>query len=433
MKKLTLMLTLLLAMAAVIPMAQAEDAIPTALAGAYFQELEAACAADDGALWGIPLYGPMLLIDPMTLQVVANEPDAEGLLTEQDGVYVGSFPPEKIVGNSTTEYGGKLWSMVTWPLPEDAETRTDLMVHELFHYHQFALGMVSETDGGYDNSYMDEMEARISIQLEWNALLAACEATGDARTAAIADALAIRGARQQAYDAAADEAKFVISEGLADYTAAMVCSDADALPALLAGRREAQAHRESYVRTFGYFSGLLYGCLLDEALPGWKADVAYNTDLGLLLMDASGIDTLSDVTDALLKTYGYDDIQPVEAAMQAEKAETLKTLTALFVEGPTVTIPLAKIEIGYNPSMVQPLAGHGTVYGAVTIKDSWGTLEAEAPGALLRDDWSAILVPAVDVAEEGGVVTGDGWRMALEGGAYLAEEDGGYVVVVPDT
>jgi hypothetical protein len=68
--------------------------------------------------------------------------------------------------------------MVSWPLPEDETDRNVLLAHEMFHYQQPFLNLNSETDIGYDNNHMDNMEARISVQLEWNALLTALKSEG---------------------------------------------------------------------------------------------------------------------------------------------------------------------------------------------------------------------------------------------------------------
>src|SRR5690348_14150986 len=69
--------------------ARAEPPYP-AKAGAAFAERQAICGRDAGQLWGRSLCGPMLLIDPESRQLVANQ--AGPGLTAQDGVFVGRLP-----------------------------------------------------------------------------------------------------------------------------------------------------------------------------------------------------------------------------------------------------------------------------------------------------------------------------------------------------
>src|SRR5688572_12192899 len=59
-----------------------------------FAELEEACARDGGALWGVDLYGPVLLVDPLTRRLACNLADEDGLLTERDGIFVGTLPAD---------------------------------------------------------------------------------------------------------------------------------------------------------------------------------------------------------------------------------------------------------------------------------------------------------------------------------------------------
>ena len=66
---------------------------------------------------------------------------------------------------------------------------------------------------------MDELNARISVMLEMNALLAALGATGDDRLLAVHDALSIRAERRRDNPGiATGENAFEINEGTAVYT-----------------------------------------------------------------------------------------------------------------------------------------------------------------------------------------------------------------------
>jgi len=50
----------------------------------YFSKVEEACNRDNGKLWGKNLYGPVMYIDRSSRKIIANHPDAEGLLKVKD-------------------------------------------------------------------------------------------------------------------------------------------------------------------------------------------------------------------------------------------------------------------------------------------------------------------------------------------------------------
>ena len=52
-------------------------------AAAFFKEAKEITTKDNGKIWGLSLYGPMMFVDPATRQVVANE-EGNGLKKEDD-------------------------------------------------------------------------------------------------------------------------------------------------------------------------------------------------------------------------------------------------------------------------------------------------------------------------------------------------------------
>lgn len=65
---------------------------------------------------------------------------------------------------------------------------------------------------------MDEMEARVWLKLEWEALHKALNSKEQAvKKSAIEDALAFRKVRQTQYNSAQNERRFETHEGLAEY------------------------------------------------------------------------------------------------------------------------------------------------------------------------------------------------------------------------
>jgi hypothetical protein len=72
------------------------------------------------------------------------------------------------------------------------------------------------------------------------------------------------------------------------------------------------------------------------------------------------------------------------------------------------------MHVQFDPRNLQPLENAGTVYPNMRITDDWGILTA-TNGALMKSDWSAVIVAAPD-ASEGSSLKGDGWTLELKSG-----------------
>src|SRR5262245_26974345 len=116
--------------------------IDPAIARKHIEEARILCEQDAGRLWGKPLFGPILFVDPATRQAVAGAADGEGRLQKDasGSVYCGTLPDDVIIANTATTWAGVKWTMILWPLPDDPRARASLMVHELFHRVQDDIG-----------------------------------------------------------------------------------------------------------------------------------------------------------------------------------------------------------------------------------------------------------------------------------------------------
>lgn len=92
------------AVALVPACAQTQNPINRQKAEEAFREAQKISASDAGHLWGNVLYGPMLFVDPETRAVVANEPDAQGLLRPWGTLYAGRVPESVPIANAPTEW-----------------------------------------------------------------------------------------------------------------------------------------------------------------------------------------------------------------------------------------------------------------------------------------------------------------------------------------
>lgn len=423
-----------------------DQPIPLAAAARAFREAEEAALADDGELWGHSLVGPMLFADPSTRAVVANQPDEPGpggeqQLSEREGLFVGTLPPEIGIANTGTDWAGVRWTMVMWPLPENRYARVRLLLHECFHRIQPVLG-----HGGGDrhNLHLDSSAGRTWLRLEFRALAEALIRRDETRRRAAEDALVFRAHRRALFpESAATEAAFERNEGLAEYTGLRLAGYPEWV---LADRAAQKLERDegdaSFVRSFAYASGPAYGLLLDELGIAWRESLGPTSDLSALLADAlrwKAPAELSAQAEARAAPYDGEAVRASERRREDERARQEADHRARFVEGPVLRLSFgAELSYTFDFRAITPLAGLGSVYGSVRVVDEWGVLDASAGGALLESDADGSLhaarVPAPAGASEGGeqrTLAGDGWTLALEPGWTLArgERAGDWKVV----
>jgi hypothetical protein len=368
-----------------------------------FELARAACAADAGALWGVDLCGPMLIVDPDTRRVVANAP-GEGLVA--DGLaHVGELPATIAVANTAVTWNGRRWLMLAEPLPDDDAALVALALHESWHRVQDDLHLPA-VDGV--QSHLDDEVARVALRLELRALRAAVAATDDTRRKrAVADALAFRAWRHTAFPGSAEsEARMELHEGLAEYTGRRLAGDfarrlADAL---------SDADRQpSYARTFAYATGPAWGFLLDGIAPQWRRGLAADADLALLAAHAYGIvPAPSARAPAAAHRYGLTAIRTQEQTRAVRLRRELAAWRRQLVDGPVLVVPLTGASIAFDPRQVRPLAPFGTVYSGIRVSGVWGTL-ATTDAALVASDWSTVRIALVPGLRT--LVLADGWQL----------------------
>ncbi len=399
-----------------------EFAIDLSLARRCFEEAKALSEVDGGRFWGKPLYGPMLFVDPVTRQIVANQLDHAKTLREQDGVWVGMLPPGQQPANTAFTWGGVRWTMVLWPLPQDRYTRGSLLMHELFHRIQDDLGLPSADT---DNSHLSTREGRTWLRLEWRALAEALIHDGEKRRQAAADALVFRAYRRTLFAKAAEaERAMELHEGLAEYTGFSLSG----LPSSVLADRVAmqlarQEEQPSFVRSFAYASGPAYGVLLDECGQKWRPGASSKPDLGDLLAQALKITLPDDLArEAHRRAERYDDGRVI--AVEKQREETRQRVQAQFrrrfQEGPVLELPAGKdVNYSFNPNQVEVLEGAGNVYLTASVKDEWGTLTVTSGGLLMVRDKPGRLVgwrlsAPTDPSKQ--PLSGDGWTLELARG-----------------
>ena len=415
------------------------------------ERLESILDADDGNHWGICLRGPVVIVDTLSRHAVANMADVDGdIFVRQGNVYVGVLPEGTLIGNTASYFGGRLWGMITWGMVEsmadDIDSVVNIMLHELFHAKQ---PYIFEGEWwNRPNAHMDGLDARISVRLEMNALLYALNAEGEQRVEAAFDAISIRAERRRLNPGADEEENIVeMVEGTAVYTEAALARDnlADRIALV---QRYMDIIMGNSMRLFGYFTGALYGLLLDELEIDWRQGLRFDSDLGELLKNGLGFSEARPIDEIDLERYGYSEIRPIEEAWVAEHLRLIQAafdalsgplllLDALgeFLEVESILVlHLQDIELNsadefdYGREDVFPLNfGERTVfYGDFLYIADVGRLEVTGGFLML---WRAMRrhgIPAYEIEVDGNRIISPNWILTLNEGYELREVGGGH-------
>ena len=339
--------------------------------------------------------------------------------------------------------------MVILPVPESAEEAERLLIHEQWHVVQAAsIPLPPAREGADGAALLDRPEGRVWLVLEWRALAAALQSSGDAEDRAVEAALVFRARRY--LDATSDERQrersLDLTEGLAEYTAWRLSRGTSrAVANVLTTTAPA---RESYVRSFPYADGPAYGFLLDRRRPGWTHEIAKGSDMQRLLietlrsehsaLEAAVVDGRFGETAARAETlgpqFGLLPLREGEEGRWRRQQERLSDFRERYLVGPTLRIRPGAMQITFNPQTQTPLDGAGTVMTGLVWKGSEGARLAAPGGALVDGNWTEVRVPLDGAAFTEGVqvtpvemVTSDwdlrlprGWTLRHDGSSWLA-------------
>jgi len=431
------------------------------VANYLLERLDTILDADGGSHWGISLRGPVVIADVVTRYAVANMPDEDGtIFTRRGDIYVGRLPEGTHIGNTASYFGGRLWGMITLGLIEansdNLEWVTDILLHELFHAKQQYIFEGERSHTGINPPHIRELDSRISIRLEINALLAALHATTeDERLENVHDALSIRAERRRLTDmnAALYEISFELLEGTAVYTEAVLgrnsLNDRIALV-----ERYIAIDSDNVVEQFGYYSGALYALLLDEFAIDWRSGLNWGDDLALLMKNGLGISEVKPIDAVDLERYGYSVIRLFEEEWVAEsKRLTQEAQSALsgslllidamgeFGQGHDEDVRILFLEslnvhaydefdYGDDEVFLLGLSDERTVfYGNFSYTAEFGELEF-TDGFLML--WRAMWrhgIPAYSMEVDGNRIVGSNWVLTLNEGFGLREISGGHFAI----
>jgi len=404
--------------------------IDTARALSALRDAKSACEMDAGVLWQHGLCGPIALVDPQTRLVIANDTVAGRRFVHLGDAILTTLPDNQYVANTSFQWGGRIWTMVALPLPRDRFARVDLVMHEVFHREQQALGL-RQPDAL--NNQLDMRPGRTWLRLEYRALARALESLPDKRPARhhVESALLFRAQRRSLYPGSDSlEATLEIQEGLAEYTG-------QRLAMKLTGEGTARVAKyvrdyestPTFVRAFAYGTGPAIGVLLDEFDPEWRNAVRANRDIGGLLAEAIHFQrprNLAAVARTRAQEYGWDEVDRTEAARDSAREPLMRGYHARLGEGPTITLRQSKDSLSwsYDPTELIAFDLYSTVYPSGNFSAPWGKLTVERGGVLVQNDFSRIRIGAqmTPGAADTREIAGEGWTLSLNPGWSLAPD-----------
>lgn len=409
------------------PASAAPAAIDVAQAGRCIAEVRTICEKDRGTLWGVDLYGAILFQDERSGDVVANRPDYGDRLKAAGSLFVGTMALADNPQEAGVRWGGVNWTVFLWPLPDNPFQRDRLLLHGLFLRVADQRGF---SVAGVQGDHLDSPEGRLWTQMEWRALNRALLGPKEARRKALQDALAFRAYRRALLKEGAEcERKMELRDGLAEYTAIVLCAKNRAEAAAYAARSlEAAPSYPTFAPVFAEVTGPAYGLLLDDAVPGWRANLQQSDDLGGILAASLKIAVPEDpkaYAEGAAPAYGSKEMKAAEEEMAAKKQKEAEAIRTRFIEGPVLALPTASgFNYAYDSTGKVRIEGWGTVYPFLRVFAAWGTLEATG-GALLVVKESVVMGVRVTAPRDtkASPLAGDGWTLTLKPGWTLVAGD----------
>ena len=411
-----------------VPFARASgQQIDTARTLSALRDAKTACEMDAGILWKRSLCGPIALVDRQTRLVIANDTVAGRHFLRLGDAYVTTLPENQYVANTSFSWGGRPWTMVALPLPRDRYTRADLVMHEVFHREQQALGL-RQADAL--NNQLDMRPGRTWLRLEYRALARALESLPDQRQARhhIESALLFRAQRRSLYPGSDSlEATLEIQEGLPEYTGQRLAMQLTGEgPTRVARYVRDYETTPTFVRAFAYGTGPALGVILDQFAPNWRDAIRSNRDMGVLLAQAIQFQrprSLATASRARAREYGWDEIDQAEAARESARAPAMRDYRARLGDGPIITLRQSRDSLAwsYDPTELIGFDLSSTIYPSGNFSAPWGKLTVERGGVLVQNDFSRIRIgaPAAPVGAGRKEVKGDGWTLILNSGWSL--------------
>ncbi len=398
----------------------------------FFKDVQTA-AKENYSLWDKDIYGPILLVDPSTYKVFANETDSAMTLKPSGKIFTGTLPEDVNIANTSVNWNGKSWAMIRFPLPDERHDRINLMAHELFHRAQASLHFKAYNP---QNNQLDEKDGRITLRLELNALKKAVQAKSASEVKQhISDALTFRKYRHSLYPGSdSTENLLELNEGIAEFTGEMMSGrNEEETAEHFINSIDAFLSNATFVRSFAYQTIPVYGYLLSKMDNGWNKKINTTTNLADFFIRDFKVSIPTDLENAvkeIAENYNGKKISAEENTREEKRQKLIAGYKKQFIEQPHFDIDLDQdMRISFDPRNLMPLEDKGTVYPTARITDNWGILTVEN-GALMSPRWDRITVSNPEKTDEN-KITGDGWTLNLEEGYTLeqSQTSGNFMII----
>jgi hypothetical protein len=388
----------------------------------YFEELKQT-TNEHKNLWELDLYAPILLVDPATREVFANTADSAGMLIQKGKIYTGILPQSVNISNTSLKWSGKHWAMVMLPLPENKNSRINLLCHELFHRAQQQLQFIPSNP---ENNHLDKKDGRIYLRLELEALKKAISFFPEPEYMShLKKAFLFRKMRHQLFPGSdSTENLLELNEGICEYTGVVMSGRT---------KKEMADHftrrinnfilSDSYIRSFAYETTPVYGYFLSFMVPGWNRNINVKTNLNNFFQTAFNLSSTAGDGESMhlvKNNYAFEQILYEETNRDENLKKLLSEYKKMFIDLPHVELPLIKMNMSFDYTKMVALEDHGTVYPVIRITDNWGILEAQK-GAMINSAWKKIHVsyPKIISANH---IEGNGWVLKLNNDYMLQKE-----------
>ena len=374
-------------------------------------------------LWNKNLYGPILLIDPKTREIFANEADENGILKANGTIYTGVLPDKINIANTAVNWNGKRWAMMMLPLPKNKYNRMGLLAHESFHRIQPSLGFELNN---VENNHLDQKEGRIYLRLELEALKKALKSASKKELQEhLTNALTFRKYRHSLYKGSdSNENLLELNEGIAEFTGVIVSGrDKTQTVAFLVDGINDFFKNATFVRSFAYHTVPVYGYLLYKKDKEWNKKITAKTDLTNYFIKAFNSKIAGDLFEVVKRSaedYNGSAITEEETKREEKTKKLIAEYKTKFIENPHFEIKFEKMNVSFDPRNIIPIEDKGTVYPNIRVTDKWGILTVEN-GALMSSNWDKISI-SIPAKTEGRKISGDGWVLELAEG-YLIKKD----------
>jgi len=401
---------------------------------AYFQEAKDAAESHE-SLWGLNVYGPVLLVNPVTRQVYANQADGAGVLRADGLIFSGTLPSQVVLANASIGWNGNRWAMVLLPFlsKTSKEDRIQLLTHELFHRSQTALHFTLRERS---NNHLDQKDGRIALRLEMEALKKAIQTDEvNEMKVHLRNAFVFRKYRYMVYPGSdTTENLSELNEGLAEYSGLIMSGRSHQEVAnRLVQKIDDLATGGSFVRTFAYRTVPVYGYLLRTHNNTWNKQITSETNLTDYFIKQFSLVLPVDVTKAFQEigqAYKLKTIESEETQRDAAKKQLISQYKDKFITQPHFEIVFEKKSTSFDSRNLTPLEGYGTVYPTITVSDNWGLLTVRNVGGLMSLNRDKITVTA-PLTMEGNRIGGEGWTLELNSN-YQVQKDkttGNYTLI----